>query len=130
MQIKRDLEKNPEIVSFSDQHYIRRCTEKIPEVVRWFFLFHILDGSQDITRMPTYPTLPPQGQKFEYLLNTGNMISKGYMDLSQVTGFTVVAEKLNYHRWALESASDAWSYDDTYSASTVMDFTLGKQTFQ
>lgn len=71
-QVKRDLERSPEMVNFSDQQYIRRCTERIPEV----------------------------GQRFEYLLNTGNMISKGYMDLSQVSGFTIVAEKLNYHRCA------------------------------
>lgn len=40
-----------------------------------------------------------QGQKFEYLLNTGNLISRSGLDLSQATGFTVVAEKLNYHRY-------------------------------
>lgn len=40
----------------------------------------------------------PQGQKFEYLLNTGNLVSRSGLDLSQSTGFTVVAEKLNYHR--------------------------------
>lgn len=40
----------------------------------------------------------PQGQKFEYLLNTGNLISRSGLDLSQSTGFTVVAEKLNYFR--------------------------------
>ena len=39
-----------------------------------------------------------QGQKFEYLLNTGNMISRSGLDLSQATGFTVVAEKLNFYR--------------------------------
>ena len=39
-----------------------------------------------------------QGQKFEYLLNTGNMVSKSGLDLSQATGFTVVAEKLNFYR--------------------------------
>ena len=39
-----------------------------------------------------------QGQKFEYLLNTGNLVSRSGLDLSQSTGFTVVAEKLNYHR--------------------------------
>lgn len=41
-----------------------------------------------------------QGQKFEYLLNTGNMVSKSGLDLSQATGFTVVAEKLNFYRCA------------------------------
>lgn len=45
------------------------------------------------------PPPPPQGQKFEYLLNTGNLVSRSGLDLSQSTGFTVVAEKLNYFRW-------------------------------
>lgn len=40
----------------------------------------------------------PQGQKFEYLLNTGNLVSRSGLDLSQSTGFTVVAEKLNFFR--------------------------------
>lgn len=45
------------------------------------------------------PCVPPgQGQKFEYLLNTGNLVSRGGLDLSQATGFTVVAEKLNFYR--------------------------------
>jgi len=38
-----------------------------------------------------------QGQKFEYLLNTGNLGGRGGLDLSQSTGFTGVAENLNYH---------------------------------
>ncbi len=34
----------------------------------------------------------------EYLLNTGNLVSNSTLDLSQATGFTVVAEKLNFFR--------------------------------
>jgi hypothetical protein len=37
----------------------------------------------------------------EYLLNTGNLVSNNSLDLSQATGFTVVAEKLNFFRCAL-----------------------------
>lgn len=47
----------------------------------------------------------PQGQKFEYLLNTGNLVSRSGLDLSQSTGFTVVAEKLNYFRWGPRPAA-------------------------
>lgn len=36
----------------------------------------------------------------EYLLNTGNLVSNNTLDLSQATGFTVVAEKLNFFRYA------------------------------
>lgn len=50
------------------------------------------------TPLPTPHPPPVQGQKFEYLLNTGNLISRSGLDLSQATGFTVVAEKLNFFR--------------------------------
>jgi DNA-directed RNA polymerase I subunit RPA2 len=57
--------------------------------------------------MPQDPTIvrklsermPDIGRKVEYLLNTGNLVSKSGLDLSQVSGFTVVAEKLNFFRY-------------------------------
>ena len=60
----------------------------------------------------------PQGQKFEYLLNTGNMISKSGLDLSQATGFTVVAEKLNFYRCA--RAAGGWSCRRAGAAAGVL----------
>lgn len=42
--------------------------------------------------------LPDVGKRFEYLLNTGNMVSRSGLDLQQTTGFTIVAEKLNFFR--------------------------------
>lgn len=42
--------------------------------------------------------LPDIGRKVEYLLNTGNLVSRSGLDLSQAAGFTVVAEKLNFFR--------------------------------
>ena len=48
---------------------------------------------------PFLPTLYLSiGCRFEYLLNTGNLVSKSGLDLTQATGFTVVAEKLNFFR--------------------------------
>ena len=44
--------------------------------------------------------MPDVGKKMEYMLNTGNLVSKSGLDMSQSTGFTVVAEKLNFFRWA------------------------------
>lgn len=44
--------------------------------------------------------MPDIGRKMEYMLNTGNLVSKSGLDLSQSSGFTVVAEKLNFFRWA------------------------------
>ena len=38
------------------------------------------------------------GQKVEYFLNTGNLMSKS-IEISQSSGFTIVAEKLNYFRY-------------------------------
>ena len=42
--------------------------------------------------------MPDIGRKMEYMLNTGNLVSKSGLDLSQSSGFTVVAEKLNFFR--------------------------------
>ena len=42
--------------------------------------------------------MPDVGRKMEYMLNTGNLVSRSGLDLSQATGFTVVAEKLNFYR--------------------------------
>ena len=38
------------------------------------------------------------GGKIEYFLNTGNLVSKS-IEISQSSGFTIVAEKLNYFRY-------------------------------
>lgn len=70
MQITRDLERDPESVNLQDQDYIKKAMDKLPDI----------------------------GKKMEYLLNTGNLISRSGMDISQSTGFTVVAEKLNFFR--------------------------------
>ena len=71
--INRDLERIPGYVNMADEAYIRKTCDKAPDV----------------------------GQKFEYLLNTGNLLSRSGLDLSQSTGFTVIAERLNFHRWEL-----------------------------
>ncbi|PVU97677.1 hypothetical protein BB561_000394 [Smittium simulii] len=39
------------------------------------------------------------GQKVQYFLATGNLVSKTGMDMQQTSGFTVVAEKLNFLRY-------------------------------
>lgn len=44
--------------------------------------------------------LPDLGKKMEYMLNTGNLVTNTGLDMSQTTGFTVVAEKLNFFRCA------------------------------
>lgn len=70
-QVRRDMEQKPGEVNMQDEQYIRRTADRMQDV----------------------------GQKFEYLLNTGNLVSRSGLDLSQSTGFTVVAEKLNFFRY-------------------------------
>ena len=70
LQVKKDLESAPEGVNFQDEAYITKAANRMPDL----------------------------GRKMEYLLNTGNLVSRSGLDLSQATGFTVVAEKLNFFR--------------------------------
>lgn len=44
-------------------------------------------------------TLVDVGRKTDYLLSTGNLVSRSGLGLSQTSGFTIVAEKLNYLRY-------------------------------
>ncbi|KAF2671014.1 putative DNA-directed RNA polymerase I subunit beta [Microthyrium microscopicum] len=39
------------------------------------------------------------GQKMEYFMSTGNLISPSGLDLQQVSGYTVMAEKINFYRF-------------------------------
>lgn len=39
------------------------------------------------------------GSKLSYFLATGNLVSPTGLDLQQTTGYTIVAEKLNYYRY-------------------------------
>jgi DNA-directed RNA polymerase I subunit RPA2 len=39
------------------------------------------------------------GKKMEHFLATGNLISRTNLDLQQTAGFTIVADKLNNHRY-------------------------------
>ena len=39
------------------------------------------------------------GQKLNYFLSTGNLVSSTGLDLQQTTGYVVVAEKLNFYRY-------------------------------
>jgi DNA-directed RNA polymerase I subunit RPA2 len=72
-QVLQHLERAPEGVNLQDEAFIKKKAEQMQDV----------------------------GQKFEYLLNTGNLVSRSGLDLSQSTGFTVVAEKLNFFRWVV-----------------------------
>ncbi|CAG9461634.1 unnamed protein product [Pedinophyceae sp. YPF-701] len=57
------------------------------------------DLTQEGVRRRLADRMPDVGKKVEYLLNTGNLVSRSGLDLQQATGFTIVAEKLNFFRY-------------------------------
>lgn len=71
-QVRKDLLRAPHTVDLENESYIRKAMDAMPDL----------------------------GRKVEYLLNTGNLVSRNTLDLSQTSGFTVVAEKLNFFRCA------------------------------
>lgn len=71
LQINSDLNRGIR-VNFSDRKYISRVFMRINENI---------------------------GQKLQYFLSTGNLVSQSGLDLQQVSGYTVVAEKINFHRF-------------------------------
>ncbi|KAF9584296.1 DNA-directed RNA polymerase I subunit rpa2 [Lunasporangiospora selenospora] len=73
-QISQDVRRNVSGVDFMDNRYIGKVCKK-------------LTGHQDI------------GAKMSYFLATGNLVSNTGLDLQQATGYTIVAEKLNFYRF-------------------------------
>ncbi|CAB66435.2 DNA-directed RNA polymerase I complex subunit Rpa2 [Schizosaccharomyces pombe] len=71
-QINLDVRRSAPGVDFSDRKYLTRVFSKI---------------NNDI------------GTKLQYFLSTGNLVSNTGLDLQQATGYTVVAEKLNFYRF-------------------------------
>lgn len=71
IQVQTDINRNV-TVNFNDRRYISRVFQRINENV---------------------------GQKLQYFLSTGNLVSQSGLDLQQVSGYTVVAEKINFHRF-------------------------------
>ena len=99
-QVERDLEKSPGFVNLQDDVYLKKCLERWPDVVCTLSSRSLLSACRNhVNKGTNVLRLLLQGQKFEYLLNTGNMASRSGLDLSQSTGFTVVAEKLNFYRY-------------------------------
>ncbi|CAH2355586.1 DNA-directed RNA polymerase I subunit Rpa135p [[Candida] railenensis] len=71
LQIQSDINRGVAI-NFNDRKYMSRCFMRINENI---------------------------GQKLQYFLSTGNLVSQSGLDLQQVSGYTVVAEKINFHRF-------------------------------
>ncbi|KAI8613271.1 hypothetical protein BC830DRAFT_1170381 [Chytriomyces sp. MP71] len=71
-QIKTDVRRFPATVDFMDKKYLSKVFSKV---------------NCDV------------GKKMEYFLATGNLVSNTGLDLQQTSGYTIVAEKLNFYRY-------------------------------
>lgn len=71
LQIQSDINRGI-AVNFKDRKYMSRVFMRINENI---------------------------GQKLQYFLSTGNLVSQSGLDLQQVSGYTVVAEKINFYRF-------------------------------
>lgn len=71
LQVKVDQSRGAAI-NFSEKKYIMKLFMKINEDI---------------------------GQKLQYFLSTGNLVSQSGLDLQQVSGYTVVADKINFYRF-------------------------------
>ena len=69
--IRREIRMRKAPADLADLEFFRKCSEKQAEI----------------------------GRKLVYLLNTGNLVSSTGLDLMQTSGFTVVADKINYMRF-------------------------------
>ena len=71
-QIRQDVRRNVAGVDFADNRYVSKVIHKI---------------NFDV------------GHKMSYFLATGNLVSPTGLDLQQTSGYTIVAEKLNFYRY-------------------------------
>lgn len=71
LQIQSDVNRGLS-VSFTDRKYMSRVLMRVNENI---------------------------GSKLQYFLSTGNLVSQSGLDLQQVSGYTVVAEKINFYRF-------------------------------
>lgn len=74
LQITTDMRRTPAKVDFNDKVYFGGAVRKC-------------GGAADI------------GKKLEYFLSTGNLVSNTGLDLQQTSGYTIIAEKLNFYRY-------------------------------
>lgn len=71
LQIQLDINRGMAI-NFKDRKYMNRILMRVNENI---------------------------GSKLQYFLSTGNLVSQSGLDLQQVSGYTVVAEKINFYRF-------------------------------
>lgn len=102
-----DSPLNHEIL-LSGHLYVMVLKEKLEEVLQTLKLkmSKILQRHQDTKKIrdinfikKQFDGLVPIGKKMEYFLATGNLISKTGLDLMQMGGYSIIAEKLNNMRY-------------------------------
>lgn len=59
----------------------------------------ILDGRYMLKICSYLSSSMDIGKKLEYFLNTGNIVSRSGLDLMQSSGYTMIAERLNFYRY-------------------------------
>jgi DNA-directed RNA polymerase I subunit RPA2 len=64
-----------------------------------FAAFTTKDFERDFMPKIIRKTNENLGQALDYFLSTGNLVSPSGLDLQQTSGFTVVAEKINFYRF-------------------------------
>ena len=74
--VYREYVRNNETISFTSRNFMKIFVSKI-----------LKKTNQNI------------GKMLDYFLSTGNLVSRSGLDLQQVSGYTVVAEKINFYRF-------------------------------
>nr|AOE43171.1 RNA polymerase I second largest subunit [Rostrostelium ellipticum] len=74
------------------------------EVLRALFTKSISESSgkkvnHDVSLKKCIERMPSIGERLTYLLSTGNLVSESGLDVQQTTGFSIIADKLNYVRF-------------------------------
>ena len=98
-----DSTVNHEIMLFG-QLYSNLIVEKLKEALRVVRAKLLKEASKQTGRDINYikklfTQQIPIGHKMEYFLATENLISNSNLDMQQITGFTIVAETLNFLRY-------------------------------
>ncbi|KAI8052867.1 hypothetical protein BDF22DRAFT_685655 [Syncephalis plumigaleata] len=71
-EIMREIRRNPQNIDFMDRRYLFKVINSVPSDI---------------------------GKKLHYFMATGNLVSTTGLDLQQTSGFTIIAEKLNFLRY-------------------------------
>lgn len=95
-------------ISYFVKEKFEEILVKLSDVIRKMLSKNFADALAKIRKPTNWPTLIDRasmkssgsiGKKVEYLLSTGNLVSSSGLDMMQASGFTIVAERLNFLRY-------------------------------